>query len=191
MSIHLSHATIMNFFLNGYIVCNDTFQGPGAVAFDFKEYCFDPTFYTCDDSERSFKRVMDTIKRLGIFERGIYWWYPKHYGPIIIDQIETKDFTQVENSQLPQEIDNLVNSIHEQYFTKDYKPIDRQLIKDKIHFSLRVVPLDKSIFFRYNVPIRSTNLESKKVVEHNLFSYFHSLIGYNQERLYLLTIFYE
>ena len=181
----------MNFPLNGHIVCNDTFQGPGGVAFDFKEYRFEPIFYTYDNSEKSFGRALDAIKRLGLMERGIYEWYPKHYGPVIIEQIDPKDFIQIDSYKLPHEIDNLVNNIDEQYFTRDDKPVDRQIIKDKIHYSLRLVPLDTSIFFKYNVPIGSTNIGSTKVVEHNLFCYFHSLIGYNQEKFYLLTLFYE
>lgn len=181
----------MNYPLHGYIICNDTFQGPGGVAFDFKEYRFDPAFYTFDNSEKSFARVLNVIRRLGIMEQGIYRWYPKHYGPVIIDQIETSDFTQIDSWRLLQEIDKLVDSIHVQYFTRDDKPVDRQFIKDKIHFCLRLVPLDTSIFFKYNVPVASLNTGSTKVIEHNLFCYFHALIGYNQDKFYLLTLFYE
>lgn len=124
-------------------------------------------------------------------ERGIYKWYPEHYGPVIINQIEIHDYVKIESYNLLQELDNLVDNIHEHYFTRDYKPVDRQFIKDKMHFSLRLVPLDTSIFFKYNVPIGATNIGSTKVVEHNLFCYFHSLIGYNQDKFYLLTLFYE
>lgn len=180
----------MNFPLNGHIICNDTFQGPGCVAFDFKEYRFEPFFYTYDNTDKSFARVLDAIKRLGLLENGIYKWYPKHYGPVIIDQIEINDFVQIESNKLPQELNFLVDNLHAQYFTEGGQPIDRQVIKDKIHYSLWLVPLDTSIFFKYNVPIGSTNTGSAKVVEHNLFSYFYSIIGYNQDKFYLMTLFY-
>lgn len=182
----------LNFPLDGSIVCNDSFQGPGGVAFDFKEYEFQPTFFTYDNSERSFNRVLDAIKRLGLMERGQYKWYPKHYGPLIIDQIEVSDFVKVDSYQLFQELDNLVENFDDDYFiNRDDLPIERQLIKDKIQFSMRLVPFDKTLFFKYNVPIASTNIGSTKVVEHNRFCYFHSLIGYNETKFYLLTLFYE
>jgi hypothetical protein len=181
----------MNFPLDAYLICNDTYDGPGAVRFDFKELRFQPTFYSFDNSEKSFARVLDTLKRKGVFERGIYKWYDKYYGPVIIDKIEKRDFVQIEGEQLLEQIFNLVDNICDQYFDGDYALIDRQLIKDKIAFSLRLIPTDVSIIFKYNVKVESSNLGSDKVVEQNLFCYFHFLIGYNQEKLYLFTLFFE
>lgn len=181
----------MNFPLHGHIICNDTLQGPGSVTFDFKEYQFEPTFFTYENSEQSFGRVLEAIKRIGLMERGMYKWYNGHYGPVVINQIKTNDFVQIESYTLLHELDNIIDNIHELYFIEDNKPVDRQFIKDKIRFSLRLVPLDTVIFFKYNVPIDKTNIGSEKVVEHNLFCYFHSLIGYNQDKFYLLTMFYE
>lgn len=181
----------MNFPLSGHLICNDAFEGPEAVNFDFKEYRFQPTFHTYDASLKSFDRVLDVVKQCRLMEKGAYTWYPNHFGPIIIDNIETKDFKLVEGLNLLQELDSLVDNINERYFCIHDFPLDRQIIKDKIHFLLRLIPLDTSIFFQYNVAVAKNNPGSKKVVEHNLFDYFYFLIGYNKEKFYLITLFYE
>lgn len=181
----------MNFPLSGYLICNDSFEGPGAVKFDFKEYCFQPTFHTYDASLDSLERVLDAVKRSGLMEKGAYTWYPNHFGPSNIDNIETKDFKLVEGLNLLQELDNLVDNLKERYFCLHDYLVDRQIIKDKIHFLLRLIPLDTSIFFQYNVAVTSYNPGSIKVFEHNLFDYFYFFIGYNKEKFYLITLFYE
>lgn len=181
----------MNFPLSGYLICNDSFEGPDALKFDFKEYRFQPTFHTYDESKKSFDRVLDAVKRCGLMEKGAYTWFPNYFGPINIGNIETKDFKRVEGFNLLKELDNLVDNLKERYVCLHDFPLDRQVIKDKIHFLLRLIPLDTSIFFQYNVAVTPYNPGSKKVFEHNLFDYFFFFLGYNKEKFYLITLFYE
>jgi hypothetical protein len=181
----------MNFPLSGYLVYNDFFEGPEAVKFDLKEYRFHPTFHTYDESLKSFDRVLAAVKQCRLIEKGAYTWYPNHFGPIIIDNIETKDFKLVKGTNLLQEMDNLVDNINDRYFCIHDLPIERQIIKDKIHYLLRLIPFDTCIFFQYNVAVTPYNPGSKKLIEHNLFDYFYFLIGYNKEKFYLITLFYE
>lgn len=181
----------MNFALSGYLICNDSFEGPEAVKFDFKEYRFQPTFHTYDASMDSLGKVLDTVKRSGLMEKGAYVCYPNHFGPINIDNIETKDFKLVERLNLLQELDSLVDNLEDRFLCNNDFPIDRQIIKDKIHFLLRLIPLDTSIFFQYNVAVKQYNPGSIKVFEHNPFNYFYFFVGYNKEKFYLITLFYE
>jgi len=97
----------------------------------------------------------------------------------------------VKGTNLLPEMDNLVDNINDRYFCIHDLPLERQIIKDKIHYLLRLIPFDTCIFFQYNVAVTPYNPESKKLIEHNLFDYFYFLFGYNKEKFYLITLFYE
>ena len=173
------------------LIQNDSFKGPGLFAFDFKECDFLPAFYTYNNSKDSLERVLNSLKNSRLLLTGSYKWYDKHYGPIVIDNIQPEDFEFIDGLQLYSEIDKLVDQTKDQFYELDYRNDETSIVKHKIRRVTEFVPIDSVTFFKYNVEVKAENTGSMKVVEHNLFNYFYFIIGFNQTKFYLITLFYE
>jgi hypothetical protein len=167
------------------------FEGPGLFRFDFKECVFENKFYTYDNSEKSLERVINSLKTSGLLSQGRYKWYDNNFGPVIIKNIEPKDFKQIENLRLATVLNNLIEGTTKKYYNLSYTNSEIDIVKRKIQNAIEFIPLDKVLFFIYNIEINKTNSGNIKLEEHNLFDYFYFVIGYNEVNFYLLTLFYE
>lgn len=170
---------------------NTSFDGPGLVRFDFKECAFDPKFYTFNDSRECLEDVLDSLKKSGLLSRGAYKWYDHHFGPIVMEHIHAEDFVKISGDQLLDTLYQFVDSSLEVYSEEKYENGELDIAKHKIRTALAFVPTDQVLFFKYAIKIEKENFGSTKLVDLNIFDYFYFIIGYNETRFYLMTVFYE
>ena len=179
------------FLLNFRPIQSTAFEGPGLFRFDFKECDFEQRFYTYDNSLKSIERVLDGLKTSRLLSKGAYQWYDHHFGPVIIDNIHAEDFSQIDSLKLENTLSHLVDSTIAKFYEVRYENGELDVVKHKIRTAIEFIPVDTVLFFKYDVEINKTNIGSTKVVEHNLFDYFYFIIGFNEKKFYLMTLFYE
>lgn len=167
-----------------------SFDGPGLVRFDFKECAFAPTFYTFKDSPECLERVLDSLKKSGLLSKSANKWYDNYFGPIVIEHIHAEDFVKIEGDQLLDTLYQCVDSSLEAYPDIKYENGELDIAKYKISTALSFIPTDQVLFFKYAIKIEKENFGSTKLVDLNIFDYFYFIIGYNETRFYLMTVFY-
>lgn len=179
------------FDLELHLTNNDSFQGPGIFRFDFKECAFTPRFNSFSELNKSFDLVLQSLKKTKLLETGAYKWYDNHYGPVVIENIQYEDFVQVDNHNIYQELDRIIDETKDKYNDLTYINDESEYVKNKIGRILEYIHFDKTIFYKYAIEVKKTNIGSTKLVEHNIFDYFYFMIGFNEEKFYLLTLFFE
>lgn len=173
------------------LISCSSFEGPGLFRFDFKECEFDSKFYSFDNSKRSIERVLQGLKNSELLSRGAYKWYDNNFGPLIIKNITPEDFIQIDSLKLESILNKLIEDTKEKYYDLNYKNGETEIVKRKVNNIIEFIPVDKVLFFMYNVEINKTNIGSTKVEEHNIFDYFYFIFGYNETNFYMLTLFFE
>ena len=179
------------FDLELHLINNDSFQGPGLFRFDFKECMFFPKLHSFNHSKEIFEFVLLSLKKTKLLETGAYKWYDNHYGPIVIANIQIADFLPIRYQTIHQEVDKIVDEAKGKYYDLMYENDESEYVKNKIRKIIECIPFDKTVFYKYAIEVKKTNIGSTKLVEHNLFDYFYFIIGFNEEKFYLLTLFFE
>lgn len=173
------------------LVQNDFFEGPGLFRFDFKECHFIPKFYTYNSTKESFERILKSLKKSRLLTTGTYRWMDNYYGPIAIENIEVEDFVQFDGLKLYNEIGQLIECATTHFSDLVYQNGEKEKVNYKAQRILEFIPVDTTTFYRYNLKVQKLNLQNQKLIENNLFDYFFFIIGFNEEKFYLITLFYE
>jgi hypothetical protein len=167
----------------------DTFQGPGAICLELKQFAFRPPFTPEDTSPGTVQQILAGLRFHHLLEQGLHKWLTGHFGPIIIEQIEPQDFVPVQGS-LTRSIGTLIDSLPEACFEEEETPVDRQQVREKISCSLGILEEGQHIFYHHPSSTHTAK-GSRKFAEHHPFCYFHAFLGFNRTHLCLVTLFYE
>lgn len=163
---------------------------PG-VAMEFATFRYDRTYQEKKAGAATFAEVFEAFKPTRECKVG-YQNNVDYFGPFRKSRLTPNQFADLAFEHLFNEVRTFLGEVERQ---NGFRFHDVELLVDKLAFGTRLIPEDATRLFYFTPSFAKrpfpNNTDVTLIEEPTLFDYFFSAFGFNQETLYLFSIWYD
>lgn len=171
------------------ITSKEFHYGPGHIALEFVHFAIEDPL---PPVSITFSDILQGLKESKAFSVG-YQNDPERYGPFLKEKITEQHFEQIKSENLLPHFSFFLNSIKTAY--KDWWIHDTDFLVDKLALNTRFIPADQTKFYYFTpstpfFPKDGIPGLTDKILRSG-FDFFYCVIGYNQNNIYLFSVWWD
>lgn len=163
--------------------------GPGSIALEFTHFRFKRNLEEISEGLVNFPQVLKSLQYSRYFKVG-YQPDQERYGPFLKRSIKPTLFEKIDAAHIPNKTADFLREVAKQ---QNFRFDDIAFFVEKLEFNLRYVPVDQTEFYLFtpSFSIKPDSTNGDLIEEPTLFDYFYSIIGFNDQKVYLISIWYD
>jgi hypothetical protein len=172
-----------------YIESREMHNGPGELALELTHFKFKRDFEEISEGTVSFKQVFQTMKDSRHYKVG-FQSSSDFYGPFYKSRLSYNDYEEVESASIVTVVETFIKNIEK---GNGFRFHDSKFFAEKVAFNTRYIPLDTTrfLYFKHSFSKRPFPSHTPLTDEIIGFDYFFSMIGFNESRIYLISVWYD
>jgi hypothetical protein len=172
-----------------YIESWEMHNGPGELALEFTHFKFQRNGKEISEGVVSFQQVFEAMKNSRYYKAG-FQINPDCYGPFFKARLSYNDYEEVESTAVVSVVETFLKNIEKE---NGFHFHDSNFFAEKVAFNIRYIPLDTTrfLYFKHSFSKRPSPSYTPLTDEILGFDYFFSMIGFNESRIYLISVWYD